>query len=165
METKSIRLGDGNSEGANDPCAFCDKWCERSGLEFFLSETGAFVCEVCASDRVSPALWAARQAYFERMVIEQDQLHLEDRDEPDREGDCPECFKENAKYHNDGYLNIGRVHFIVCHRHKVYWAIGANLFSAWRNETEDIWERNKKLLSEFRPVEAHHAPMEEQPRG
>jgi hypothetical protein len=49
----------------------------------------------------------------------------------DYSGLCPVCRK------NDGYLNIGRDHWFFCKEHKTKWCIGSNLFSAWREQTED----------------------------
>jgi hypothetical protein len=41
-------------------------------------------------------------------------------------GGCPTC------HETDGFLNIGRDHWFVCHRHRVKWHVGSNLFSGWR---------------------------------
>jgi hypothetical protein len=65
-------------------------------------------------------------------------------------GVCPECGK------NDGYLNIGKHHFFVCHQHKSAWSVGWNLFSSWREETEEDWKKNEELLNEYRLVESRH---------
>jgi hypothetical protein len=46
-------------------------------------------------------------------------------------GVCPIC-----KNH-DGYVNAGRTHVFVCDEHKVSWIAGANIFSDWREQTED----------------------------
>jgi len=35
-------------------------------------------------------------------------------------GLCPHCHK------HDGYVNIGKGHWFVCHEHKVMWCIGYN---------------------------------------
>jgi len=50
-------------------------------------------------------------------------------------GGCPECGK------SDGYLNAGRTHVFFCREHKVRWIAGSNLFSDWRNETEEEQRR------------------------
>ncbi len=60
--------------------------------------------------------------------------------------------------HNDGYLNIERNHWFVCHRHKVKWFVGSNLFSRWRNETEDEWIKNASLLFHYREIEPKECP-------
>ncbi|MBX5268627.1 hypothetical protein HJB99_08055 [Rhizobium sp. NLR17b] len=49
-------------------------------------------------------------------------------------------------------LNVDKTHWTVCHTHKVRWSIGSNLFSGWRNKTEEDWERNSKLLSAYEDV-------------
>ena len=46
-------------------------------------------------------------------------------------GLCPHC------HDNDGFINLGRGHWFLCHEHKVMWFIGSNLFGNWRDETED----------------------------
>jgi hypothetical protein len=50
-------------------------------------------------------------------------------------GGCPQCGKD------DGYTNVGRSHWFFCKAHKTKWCIGANLFSSWRDETEDEQRR------------------------
>lgn len=46
-------------------------------------------------------------------------------------GVCPTCKK------SDGYINIGKGHWFYCREHKVRWFVGSNLFSSWRDETEE----------------------------
>ncbi len=62
-------------------------------------------------------------------------------------GGCPVC------HSNDGYLNIGMDHWIVCDEHKMCWYVGSNLFSSWREETESDWERNRARLAGYEAVE------------
>ena len=62
-------------------------------------------------------------------------------------GGCPLCGS------NDGYLNIGREHWFYCDRHKARWLFGSNLFSGWREETEEDWQRNRDRLATFFCVE------------
>jgi hypothetical protein len=50
-------------------------------------------------------------------------------------GLCPHCHKTN------GYINVGRSHWFLCDEHKVKWCAGANLFSGWREETEEEQRR------------------------
>ena len=45
--------------------------------------------------------------------------------------DCPECGVASP------YVNVGRVHIGFCQHCGVSWYIGANLFSGWKEETED----------------------------
>ncbi len=58
-------------------------------------------------------------------------------------GVCPRCKR------NDGYLNIRRVHWFVCHRHRVRWWGGENLFSTWRWETDADWKRNARRIRDY----------------
>ena len=61
-------------------------------------------------------------------------------------GGCPACG------HNDGYLNIRRCQWFVCHKHRTKWLIGENLFSSWRRETEHDWQQNFELIQGYREV-------------
>ena len=61
-------------------------------------------------------------------------------------GDCPHCFKSN------GFVNVASSHFGICNEHRVFWPIGANLFSNWREESQEDWDRNRKLLLGFTRV-------------
>lgn len=46
-------------------------------------------------------------------------------------GVCPECGR------HDGLVNVGSgENWFVCHRHRVKWCVGENLFSGWKNEIE-----------------------------
>jgi hypothetical protein len=67
-------------------------------------------------------------------------------------GLCPHC------HNNDGYLNVGRGHWFVCHEHKVKWLVGSNLFSSWRYQTEDEQRAiyDKYNLSSYTEVREHH---------
>lgn len=77
---------------------------------------------------------------------------LFDPTDPDYEhfGVCPICGK------TDGYLNYGSSHYFVCDAHQVYWEVGANLFSCWKDEDEATWEANAEKLSAFTEVEPVH---------
>jgi hypothetical protein len=46
-------------------------------------------------------------------------------------GLCPHCHQQ------DGWLDIGKSHWIYCKEHRVKWCIGSNLFSSWRQQTEE----------------------------
>ena len=61
-------------------------------------------------------------------------------------GACPRCGR------NDGYLNVGRSHWFVCHEHKLKWWVGANLFSSWKQETPRRWHRNWERLHGYEEV-------------
>ena len=62
-------------------------------------------------------------------------------------GGCPECGN------SDGYLNVGRNHWMTCDEHRTTWPIGANLFSSWHDETEADWQRNEAKLKTYRVVD------------
>lgn len=65
-------------------------------------------------------------------------------------GGCPECGK------NDGCLNLRRDHWFVCDEHRTAWFVGSNLFSGWREESEDDWKRNAAKLNGYLVVEPIH---------
>jgi hypothetical protein len=46
-------------------------------------------------------------------------------------GGCPRCGG------SDGPLGLNKDHWFVCHEHRVRWFVGSNLFSGWRDKTED----------------------------
>jgi len=50
-------------------------------------------------------------------------------------------------------LNIHRSHWLICHKHRVCWCPGENLFSDWRQESESDWQRNVTKLKEYLMVE------------
>jgi hypothetical protein len=66
-------------------------------------------------------------------------------------GVCPVCHK------TDGFANAGRTHIFFCREHRTRWVIGSNLFSCWRDETEEeqraLYDRLE--LGEFEEVEPH----------
>ncbi len=76
-------------------------------------------------------------------VLATEQLEMEDS----RFGTCPTCHR------SDGFLNVNRAHWFICHKHKARWNVGSNLFSGWRNENEDIWQENEKLLLTYAEVD------------
>ncbi len=74
-------------------------------------------------------------------------------------GGCPHCGQTN------GFLNLGRDHWFICDRHKTKWWSGSNIFSCWREEDEETWQRNRFKLSEYMTVEPiHPEPTEEERR-
>ena len=62
-------------------------------------------------------------------------------------GKCPYCGG------NDGFLNVGRTHWFVCHKCGVRWWLGCDLYPTWKSETEEDWSRNAKLLQGYKQVE------------
>ena len=62
-------------------------------------------------------------------------------------GVCPYCGG------NDRYLNVGRAHWFVCHRHRVKWWGGENVFGTWRHQTIHDWRANARLLSHYQETD------------
>ena len=56
---------------------------------------------------------------------------------------CPSCGKAAR------WLNVGSSHWGACRDCEVRWPIGVNLTASWRDETEQEWEHNGKLLAEY----------------
>lgn len=69
-------------------------------------------------------------------------------------GGCPHCGQ------TDGYVNVQGAHFFICKTHQVYWWIGTNLFSSWKEEDQEIWDKNKQMLEQFTEVEPIHPEPE-----
>lgn len=71
------------------------------------------------------------------------------KDEPEIDdfGGCPLCLR------NDGFLDVGRDHWFICRAHKTKWYGGSNLFSLWREETADDWNKHSEELAEFTEIE------------
>lgn len=67
-------------------------------------------------------------------------------------GVCPHCGR------NDGYLNVGRAHYFICHQHKMKWWIGDNLFSSWRHESETDFQDNRELLQSYQEIDPPSPP-------
>ena len=53
---------------------------------------------------------------------------------------------------NDGSFNIGRKNYFYCKKHRKCWCIGENIFSDWREENEEIWEKNFKKYSKYERI-------------
>ena len=75
----------------------------------------------------------------------------------DHFGGCPTCWR------NDGYLNIRRENWFICHEHRTRWLAGENLISTWRMESEADWLRNAALIAGYRVVEPVYPPATEEP--
>lgn len=70
-------------------------------------------------------------------------------DDDDYFGGCPACGYPSR---NDGCLNVRSTHYYVCHRHRVRWLVGANLFGSWRYEDDSVWAANDAVLVTYRDV-------------
>ena len=67
-------------------------------------------------------------------------------------GVCPQCRR------NDGYANVGPSHWFFCKKHRVMWCVGSNLFSSWKDETEEEQRRvyHEIGLGEFEEIRPLH---------
>ena len=72
---------------------------------------------------------------FNAIVVEMDGTEVDNY-----WGACPDCHR------TDGYINIGREHWFYCMEHKSCWYIGWNLFSSWRDQTE---EEQRRIFDEL----------------
>jgi hypothetical protein len=63
-------------------------------------------------------------------------------------GCCPICGG------NDGYANAGQTHVFYCKEHKIKWIYGADIFSNWRDQTEEEQEKiyNDIGLGDFEAI-------------
>lgn len=68
-------------------------------------------------------------------------------------GGCPKCGKCNE------YLNYRRSHWFICLEHRLCWQAGENLFSTWRHESPEDWERNAVILRTCQVVEPAYEPI------
>lgn len=60
----------------------------------------------------------------------------------------------------DGIANIAKYHFAYSNAGNSFWYIGEDLFPAWRDEHEDVWDKNFQSLDKMRkvvPVYSHSA--------
>jgi hypothetical protein len=64
-------------------------------------------------------------------------------------GCCPVCGG------NDGCANAGSRHIFYCKEHKIKWIYGADIFSSWRDQTEEEQEKiyNDIGLGDFQQAE------------
>lgn len=69
-----------------------------------------------------------------------------------RDGNCPDCHLASKM------LNVGRDHYGVCDQHKVFWHIGSDVYSEWRQESESVWQRNDATLRSYTQVAPWKAP-------
>jgi hypothetical protein len=71
-------------------------------------------------------------------------------------GLCPTCHK------TDGCANVGKSHRFFCKEHKVSWFVGSNIFSSWRDQTEEeqrrIWDQIG--LNDFENVVPYFYPRQ-----
>jgi len=65
----------------------------------------------------------------------------------DSSGDCPKCGR------NDGFLNVHKTHWMICHKHRLRWLLSWNLYDSWRHEDESVWLKNSYVLERYHRVE------------
>jgi len=73
---------------------------------------------------------------------------------------CPYCHSDEG-FHQ--HVNVERFNYVLCTRHGLYWLLGENLFSSWRDETPETWRKNKLLLDGFKFIEPF-TPWDDLPR-
>ncbi len=56
-----------------------------------------------------------------------------------------EMINRNVKDRN----GFGKTHIMCCDECKICWCIGHNLFSGWRYETEEDWNRNYEIIKNY----------------
>jgi len=56
---------------------------------------------------------------------------------------CVRCGVECA------FRNIGREHWGFCDPCRIKWCIGENLFSGWREQSDEVFEENWEFLKDF----------------
>jgi hypothetical protein len=66
----------------------------------------------------------------------------------DLNGECPQCHSVG-----NGFRNYGKHNWVTCERCRVGWYVGYNLFSTWKQETKEDWERNGEYLSGFKLID------------
>ena len=68
----------------------------------------------------------------------------------DHFGVCPKCLE------TDGCLHVGRDEWFVCREHKAKWYVGSNLFSVWREMTDEEFKNNEELLESYKDIKPIH---------
>ena len=66
-------------------------------------------------------------------------------------GGCPGCGNTDGR-HADSYQNDELGHWFFCDRHKTRWRVSSNLFSGGRDETHEVWLRNRYKLARYMTV-------------
>lgn len=61
-------------------------------------------------------------------------------------GLCPKCGK------SDGYVNLGKEHWIICRDHKFKWFVGVNLFDGWQNQTVAQAQSIELMLNSYKEI-------------
>jgi hypothetical protein len=72
-------------------------------------------------------------------------------------GACPQCGR------TDGYFNIRRAHYFVCHKHRTKWFAGVNVFGSWRKETPSVLSSNLRRYRDYALAKPIRCTEERQP--
>ena len=69
--------------------------------------------------------------------------------------DWGDCFCEVTCLHGHPtrLFNIGRGHYVACDECRSYVFVGSNLMSSWRQENEDAWRRNSRIIKGYEEVD------------
>ena len=60
--------------------------------------------------------------------------------------DCPQCQRQLF------YRNLFKDHWAYCENCKIKWFEGSDLYSSWKDENEEIWEKNWEFLKDFKEI-------------
>jgi hypothetical protein len=91
-------------------------------------------------DELFLAIAATVKKYLADELIRRPSTAIPEDPNDDHWGYCPECHR------NDGFLNYGSTHYMICRTHRLAWCVGSNLFSAWREDSELEQTRQQILL-------------------
>jgi hypothetical protein len=85
-------------------------------------------CAECGRILGSEPFWCGTcNDFVDDLLVAESATKEIDADPDDYFGGCPDCGYPGT---NDGFLNIGRDHWYVCHLHRTKWRVGSNLFDA-----------------------------------
>jgi len=76
-------------------------------------------------------------------------------------GLCPECVAAGIYGAKQTWRNVGRENYVCCDEHNVFWCLGSNIISSWRDESEELWQQNSAELETMRRVEPRFLPKSE----
>lgn len=123
---------------------------DPSGLIF------EYCCPGCGKYGGEHAAWCIHA--FERSAAEPEARQPSSHDLPLHYfGCCPRCHQEGRMIH------VGRVEWCICEEHKIAWWIGSNLFSGWRDLTEEEHEANRALIERCEIIEPPVCTCEQEP--
>jgi len=54
--------------------------------------------------------------------------------------------------HKTRLFNIGRNHFVACDECRTWMWAGNNVFSDWKYESKELWEKNRESIKGYREV-------------